>query len=148
MQIPSLEEGNIIKVAKSNFRLNKLKAETNEAKIKSIKKPFKLEKENKAIKDRRINDISNLFRLEKGSKAIELIEYRKLEDVRNLFEHEEKESYCKLYRVSNFWSNNYIIYKSNGDKNKLLSVEIYFNKIKSHLKDIINDIKKSGRLKN
>ena len=78
MQIPSLEEGNIIKVAKSNFRLNKLKAETNEAKIKSIKKPFKLEKENKAIKDRRINDISNLFRLEKGNKAIELIEYRKL----------------------------------------------------------------------
>ena len=79
--------------------MNKLKAETNEAKIKSIKKPFKLEKENKAIKDKRINDISNLFRLEKGNKAIELIEYRKLEDVRNLFEHEEKESYCKLYRV-------------------------------------------------
>ena len=125
--------------------MNKLKAGTNEAKIKGIKKPFKLEKEKKAIKDRRINDIRNLFRLQKGNKAIELTEYRKLEEVRNLFEHEEKESYCKLYRVSDLWSNNYIIHKSNGDKNKLLSVERYFNKIKSHLKDTINNIKKSAR---
>ena len=45
-------------------------------------------------------------------------------------------------RVSNFWSNNYIEYESNGDRNKALSVEEYFNKIRAYLKDITNNLKK------
>ena len=44
--------------------------------------------------------------------------------------------------VGNFWSNNYIEYESNCDRNKTLSVEEYLNKIKPQLKDIINDLKK------
>ena len=44
-------------------------------------------------------------------------------------------------------SNNYIEYKSNGDKNKTLSVEEYFNKISPYLKDIINNLKKSDTWK-
>ena len=36
-------------------------------------------------------------------------------DIRNLFEHEE-EDYYKPIRISNFWSNNYIEYKSKGDR--------------------------------
>ena len=47
-------------------------------------------------------------------------------------------------RVGNFWSNNYIEYKSNIDRNKTLLVEEYLNKIRTYLKDIINNIKKSG----
>ena len=43
--------------------------------------------------------------------------------------------------VSNFWSNNYIEYKSNGDRNKTLSVKEYLNKIIPYLKDI-NSLKK------
>ena len=35
------------------------------------------------------------------------------------------ENYYKPVRVGNFWSNNYIEYKSNGDKNKTLSVKEY-----------------------
>ena len=50
-------------------------------------------------------------------------------------------------RVSNFQSNNYVQYKSNGDKNRILSVEEYHNKIKPYLKDIINNLKKSDRWK-
>ena len=50
-------------------------------------------------------------------------------------------------RVSNFWSNNYTEYENNGDRNKTLSVEEYFNKIKPYLKDIINNLKKSDRWK-
>ena len=45
-----------------------------------------------------------------------------LRDIKNLLEHEE-ESYYKPVRVNNFWSNNYIEYESNGDRNKTLSVE-------------------------
>ena len=40
-------------------------------------------------------------------------------------------------RVSNFWSNNYIEYESNGDRNETLSIEEYLNKVISYLKDII-----------
>ena len=49
--------------------------------------------------------------------------------------------------VNNFWSNNYIEYKNNGDKNKILSVEGYLNKIRPYLKAIINNLKKSGTWK-
>ena len=80
------------------------------------------EKETKAIKDRIIGNI-------------------------NLYEHEEEEgNYYKPVRVSNFWSNNYVQYKSNGDNNKTLSVEEYLDKIRPYLKDI-NNLKKSDTWK-
>ena len=43
-------------------------------------------------------------------------------DIKNLFKHEGEENYHKPVRVSNFWSNNYIEYQINGDRNKTLSV--------------------------
>ena len=45
----------------------------------------------------------------------------------------EEENYYKPVSVNNFWSNNYIEYESNGDTNKTLSVEEYFNKISPYL---------------
>ena len=62
--------------------------------------------------------------------------------ITNLFQHEEKEVYYKLARGGNFWSNNYIEYESNGDRNKTLSIEEYLTKIRPYLKNIINDLKK------
>ena len=47
----------------------------------------------------------------------------KLRNIRNLFENEEKQIYYKPIIVSNCWSNNYIEYESNGDRNKRLSLE-------------------------
>ena len=38
----------------------------------------------------------------------------------NLFEHEEEENCYKPVKVSNFWSNNYIAYESNCDRNETL----------------------------
>ena len=93
-----------------------------------------LEEEN-IIKDIR----RSLFKLEKETKAVK---DRILRDIKNLFEHEEDENYYKPVRVSNFRSNNYIEYKSNGDRNKTLLVEEYLNKIRPYLKDIINNLKK------
>ena len=40
-------------------------------------------------------------------------------------------------------SKNYIGYKSNGARNKKLSVEEYLDKIKPYLQAIVDDIKKS-----
>ena len=67
---------------------------------------------------------------------------RTLRDIKNLFEHED-ENYYKPVRVINFWSNNYIDYESNDDRNKTLSVEEYFDKIAPYFKDIIKNHKKS-----
>ena len=66
-----------------------------------------------------------------------------LRDIKNLFEHEEEENYDKPVRINNCWSNNYIKYESNSDRNKTLPVEDYLNKIRPCLKDIINNLKKS-----
>ena len=86
-----------------------------------------------------------MFRQGKESKAIK---DSILRDIKNLSEHEkEEQNYYKPVRVSNFWSNNYIEYKSSGNRNKALSVEEYLNKISPYLKDIITNLKKSDTRK-
>ena len=51
---------------------------------------------------------------------------RTIRNIINNFELEnEEENYCKQIRVDNFYSNNYIVYRSNGDRNKRLSVDEY-----------------------
>ena len=49
--------------------------------------------------------------------------------------------------VDNFWNNNCIEYKSNGDENTILSVEEYVNKIRPYLRDLVNDFKQSDTWK-
>ena len=86
-----------------------------------------------------IKVIRNIFRLKKQVKGIKYIVLR---NIMNLSKHEEGENYYKPVRLNNFWSNNYIEYKSNGDKNRVISVKEYLDKIRPYLKDIINDLKK------
>ena len=81
-----------------------------------------------------IKNIRNLFTLEKETKGIKDEIFR---DIKNLFDE-----YYKPVRVNNFWSNNYIEYKSNNNRYKILSVEEYLDKIRPYLKDI-NNLKKS-----
>ena len=66
-----------------------------------------------------------------------------MRDIRNPFEQEAEERYYKPVIVGNFWSNDYIEYKSNCDRNKTLSIEEYHNKIRLFLNCIINDLQKS-----
>ena len=120
MENPRPEEENTTKYIRNLFRLKK---ELNYTAIKDIRNLFRLEKETKTIKDRRLRNITNLF------------------------EYKEEENYYKPVRVSNFWSNNYIEYESNSDRNKTLSVEEYLNNIRPYLKDIINNLKKSDTWK-
>ena len=121
MESLSPEEEKIVKDIRNLFRLKK---EQNYTSIKDIRYLFTQEKETKAIKDRILRDINHHFEHEK-----------------------EEENYCKPQRVSNFCSNNYIEYESNGDRNKALSFEEYLNKIKPYLKYIINNLKKSDTWK-
>ena len=95
------EEETINEDVRNLYRSEKLKKETTHTTIKGIKNLFRLQKENKAIK------------------------YIILRDIRNFFKHKEEENYYKPVRVSNFWSNNYVEYESNGDRNKTLSDKEY-----------------------
>ena len=54
--------------------------------------------------------------------------------------------YYKQVIKNNFWSNNYIEYKINNDRNRILSVEEYLDKISPYLRDI-NDLKQSDTWK-
>ena len=86
--------------------------------IKDIRNLFRLKQK----------DIRNLFRLEKETKAIKA---RTLKDIENLLknEEEEEESYYKpVVRVNTFWSNSWIDFDNNNDRNKTLSVEEYLDK--------------------
>ena len=64
-------------------------------------------------------------------------------NILNLFEEED---FYKPVRESNFLSNNYTEYESNGDRNKTLSIEEYLNKIRKCFKNI-NHLKKSDTWK-
>ena len=103
---------------------------------------FSLEEENI------IENIKKIFRLKKrtklhcnwryGGKQTKAIKERIFRDIKTRFEYKEEETYYKPVRVSNFWSNSYIWFESNSDRNKTLSVEECLNKTRSFLKDIIN----------
>ena len=112
---------------------------------KMIKDKRNLFRQKKEQVDTTIKDMRNLFRLKKEVNRVNNIVLR---NINNLSERKkEEENYYKPVRLNNFQSNNYIEYKSNGDKNKILSVEEYLNKIWPYLKDIKNDLKKSGSWK-
>ena len=65
-----------------------------------------------------------------------------LRDIENHFKYEEKHYHTPV-TVNNFWSNNYIEYESDSDRNKRQSFEEYLNKVRPYLENIINNLKKS-----
>ena len=67
-----------------------------------------------------------------------LIKDKIIQDIRSSFE--EEEDYSTPKRGSSFWNNNYIEYKSNGDKSSNLSLDKYLHKVKAYLRDIIVDL--------
>ena len=48
--------------------------------------------------------------------------------MKTFFEQQE-EDYYKSEKVSNFWNNNYIEYKSNANKNRNLALDEYLSKL-------------------
>ena len=114
------------------------KRENKTLKVKNnLLEDFKKSKDRK-LKDREIKirgairiwrkkseNMSNLFRLERENEAIK---DRIIRDIKTFFERHE--DYYKPARVGNFWSNNYIEYGSNRDRNQTLSIKEYLDKIK------------------
>ena len=63
-----------------------------------------------------------------------------------MFKLDEKD-YYKPIKICNAFSNNYIEYESNADKDRTLSIEEYLDKIRPYLSNIINDHKTRGEWK-
>ena len=108
----------------------------------------------KYIKRWSIRDIWTLFKTEEKKEGKKQAQSKinkgyNIRDIRKLFEQEEKDYYKPNYlnliiiKVSNFWSNNFIEYESNWDKNKNLLLNKYLNKIESYLRNIITDLQNS-----
>ena len=122
-------------------RKNIFKSKRKETK-ESLMKPSK-----KMILKSRIKEIKeNLYDLilDRDEKIEEIKKI--LYDSKNNF-FKPKEDNCKPVRIGKAFSSNYIEYKSNGDKDKTLSIKDYLNEIKPYLRDIINDHKTQGEWK-
>ena len=63
-----------------------------------------------------------------------------------MFKLDEKD-YYKPIKIRNAFSNNYIEYESNADKDRTLSIEEYLDKIRPYLSNILNDHKTRGEWK-
>ena len=67
------------------------------------------------------------------------LDYYGIRDIENLFDEASEEDYYKPIFVKSSHKGNYKYYESNGDKEKILSVKQYLNKITPYLYDLIND---------
>ena len=69
-----------------------------------------------------------------------IIKGRIIRDIRTDFEQQQEEVYYEPIRVSNFWNNNYIEYKSNGGKTRNLLLDKCPDKMKPYLRNIFINI--------
>ena len=54
------------------------------------------------------------------------------------------EDYYKPIRTGHSFSSNYIEYESNGDKDKAISIEEYFDEIRPHFNNLIDSYRTQG----
>ena len=153
-----VKKGKKIKPNFSKARIEKIRKEFNESrykvsklKIKEIRKNlYKIENE-KNLSESKIKEIErNLTELEENiSKTkkcynYDNIEYRRIKNVRDLFNLSIDEDYYKPIIARGPFNSSYIQYESKRDKGKSLSIKKYLNMIKPYLSYIINDHKTRG----
>ena len=88
--------------------------------------------------------MSGYFLKQKKKKRIEKKDNERMitdwiiRDIRTLFGlQKEEEDYYESKRISRFWDNNYMENESNGDQNRNLSLDEYYNKVESYLRNIV-----------
>ena len=73
--------------------------------------------------------------------AYDDIEHEITGDIRSIFNLSIDEVYYQEIKTNDGFSNNHIVYNSKGDKDNIFSIKEYLNKIRPHLRDLINDCK-------
>ena len=64
-----------------------------------------------------------------------------------LFNEVNEEDYYELREIKSAFDDSYVLYESRGDKDNMLAIYKYFDKIKPYLKDMIDDYKSKGEWK-
>ena len=64
-----------------------------------------------------------------------------------LFNEVNEEDYYEPKEIRSAFDGSYILYESRGDKDNMLAIYEYFDKIKPYLKDMIDDYKSKGEWK-
>ena len=118
--------------------------------MEKIKKKFN---ELRDFLNQKIKQIrKDLFRIENNLSKLKIyydydvIEYRGIADIKNLFDLSVDEDYWKPIKTNDDFNNNYIEYKIKEDKSKTLSIKEYLNMIRPYLSDI-NDHKTQAEWK-
>ena len=70
----------------------------------------------------------------------------KIEQIKNLIGIHQKDVY-KAIKIGGAFNDNYVEYKSDNERDKSISIKTYLDKIREHLRKMINDKKKSGEWK-
>ena len=111
--------------------------------LKDLSKPKR-----KKIRKVLIELEESLFKLKKYYDHDD-IKYKAIRDAGTLFNQSNDKGYYKPIKTTSVFDNknNYIEYKSKGDKDKILSVKKYLNKIRPYLSDMLNDHKTEGKVK-
>ena len=131
---------------------NELRYKFSKSKIKEIRRSFYDRKNPKNLPKSKIKEIQkNLNELEESLFKLKKYydnddnEYIVLKYVKNLFNSTDENYYKPMKTTSIFDNkNNYMEYKSKGDKDKILSVKEYLDMIRPHLNDMTNDHKIQG----
>ena len=61
-----------------------------------------------------------------------------------LFDEVDEEDYYEPQEIKSAFDGSYTLYESRGDKDNMLAICEYFDKIKPYLKDMIDDYKSKG----
>ena len=74
-------------------------------------------------------------------------QYNTTQGLDYLFNESNEEDYYKPSEVKSDFNGGYVLYESRGDNDGRLSIDEYFNIIRPHLKDLIDDHKSKGEWK-
>ena len=74
-------------------------------------------------------------------------QYNTTQGLDYLFNEPNEEDYYKPSEVKSDFNGGYVLYESRGDNDGRLSIDEYFNIIRPHLKDLIDDHKSKGEWK-
>ena len=105
-------------------------------------------KEKDVLTDKEKNVLKNIGRyLQNFKKYLEKLEKYQDNITYGLDYLFNEEDYYKPTEVTSAFDGNYVLYESRGDEDAKLALYEYFDKIKPHLKDMIDDYKSKGQWK-
>ena len=125
--------------------------EKNSTKKEAVYNFLKEEEEEGSLKDKQKSVLKNIGRYLKKLNS-DLRKLQKYQDnitygLDYLFNEVNEEDYYEPKEIRSAFDGSYVLYESRGDKDNMLGIYEYFDKIKPYLKEMIDDYKSKGEWK-